>query len=142
MGACARGEPKRGLEWNLRVIGHRSRHRRTFLRYDLTVSPGTPARHADGPRVRDSDSVADYTWGMAVTSRRKPGPVPKGARHQFTLRLPDQQYEIYKQTADEAGLSLADYLAAALAKSHGLPVPDYVHRHHGGGDMLPLQPTG
>lgn len=77
---------------------------------------------------------------MAVSSsiKRKPGPVPKGQRAQFTLRLPEKQLEIYKQAAAEAGLALGDYIAKALAESHKLPVPEYVHRRGRGEDTLPI----
>lgn len=80
----------------------------------------------------------------AATSRKRSGPEHKGARKQFTLRVPDDQYRVYKREADEQGLSLADYLAAALARSHDLPEPGYVHRKRGGEErfMLPLTGTG
>lgn len=76
---------------------------------------------------------------MAVTTRRKPGPVPKGARAQFTLRLPADQLEIYRQAAEDAGLALGDYIAERLAHVHELPVPEYVYRQRGGTDQqLPM----
>lgn len=76
---------------------------------------------------------------MAVSIRRKPGPVPKGIRAQFTLRLPKDQLEIYKQAADDAGLALGDYIAERLARVHELPVPEYVYRQRGRPDrQLPM----
>lgn len=63
---------------------------------------------------------------MSATRSRKPGPEPKGIRRQFTVRVPIDQYDVYKQEADARGLSLGDYLTSVLARGHGLPEPDYL----------------
>jgi len=78
---------------------------------------------------------------VAPRLRGKPGPVPKGARAQFTIRVPEEHMEIYRQRADEAGLPVGDYIAVALAHRHGLPTPEYVHRRRRGPereDALPI----
>lgn len=80
---------------------------------------------------------------MAISRERaRPGPKPKGVRRQFTLRVPDDQYEVYQGLAAEAGMPVSDYLAVMLARHHGLPDPEYVLRKRRGGDMLPLPATG
>ncbi len=82
---------------------------------------------------------------MAVArTRRRPGPEPKGVRRQFTLRVPDDHLALYKREADARGMPLADYLAAALARDHGLPEPAYIHRNRAQAraeEMLPLTGT-
>lgn len=71
---------------------------------------------------------------MAVNrSRKRPGPQPKGVRRQFTVRVPQDQYEVYSREAKARGLSLGDYLTSVLARGHGLPEPDYLQ---GKGEML------
>ncbi len=63
--------------------------------------------------------------------RRKPGTPPKGRRHAITVRVPDDQWDFYRQTADREGYgSLSDYVCALLAKEHNLRVPEYAN--HGG----------
>lgn len=58
--------------------------------------------------------------------RRKPGTRPKGKRHAITVRVPDDQWNIYVQTASREGYdSLSDYVCALLAKEHNLRVPEY-----------------
>lgn len=63
-----------------------------------------------------------------MAERRRPGPVPKGKRKQFTVRAPEDHVPIYEQAAEEAGLPLSDYIAVALARLHGLPEPTYIDR--------------
>jgi hypothetical protein len=47
---------------------------------------------------------------------RKPGPVPKGARKQFTIRFPDPQYATLAAGQDAAGYRyLGDYVVALIA---------------------------
>lgn len=71
--------------------------------------------------------------------RKKPGPVPKGVRRQFTLRVPEEQFDVYQRAATQQGLSLGDYLAGVLARGHGMPDPEYLHRsRRRDSDMLPL----
>ena len=79
-----------------------------------------------------------------MSVRNRPGPKPKGARKQFTMRLPEDQFAIYKREADERGISLADYLTEVLAHGHGLPEPEYLHRHRPDEQQrqLPLTGTG
>lgn len=75
-----------------------------------------------------------------ASTRRRPGPEPKGQRRQFTLRVPVEQFEIYEREAASEGASLGDYLVAALARGHDLPEPTYVTQWPGKGeDMLPLE---
>lgn len=70
-------------------------------------------------------------------SRLVPGPQPKGDRRQFTMRVPNDHWVVYEQRARLAGLSSADYIAAALAQAHGLAVPSYVVERLGQ-DELPF----
>lgn len=71
--------------------------------------------------------------------RKRPGPEPKGVRRQLTVRLPIDQYEVYKGEADSRGMPMADYVAAVLARGHGLPEPAYLRRaRRDDEDMLPL----
>lgn len=70
--------------------------------------------------------------------RRKSGPVPKGDRSQFTLRVPTRHRGVYEEAAREAGYAnLSDYLAARLAEVHGLDIPSYVNRRNRA-EELPL----
>ena len=50
----------------------------------------------------------------------------KGARHQIGVRAPVDQYERYKEKADQLGLDLSDYIVLVLARVHGQPVPRYI----------------
>jgi hypothetical protein len=77
---------------------------------------------------------------MAELLRRKPGPVPKGDRSQFTLRVPKPHREVYERAALDAGYrSLSDYLAARLAEAHDLEMPkEYALARHDRGEELPL----
>lgn len=50
--------------------------------------------------------------------------MPKGSRAQFTLRLPTDQLEIYKQAAEDAGLALGDYIAELGWLDERLPTRD------------------
>lgn len=76
--------------------------------------------------------------------RKRPGPQPKGVRKQFTMRLPEDQFAVYKAEADRRDVSLADYLTEVLARGHGLPEPDYLHRrrYDQHQEQLPLTGSG
>ena len=75
--------------------------------------------------------------------RKRPGPKPKGVRKQFTMRLPADQFAVYKAEADRREVSTADYLTEVLARGHGLPEPDYLHRRRDEHQQeLPLTGTG
>jgi hypothetical protein len=63
-----------------------------------------------------------------MAERRRPGPVPKGARKQFTVRALEDHVPVYEAAAAEAGIPLGDYIAGVLARAHGLPEPTYIHR--------------
>lgn len=77
------------------------------------------------------------------SEQKRPGPKPKGVRKQFTMRLPSDQFEVYKAEATRRKISLADYLTEVLARGHGLPEPDYLHRHRQHDQQkLPLAGTG
>lgn len=59
------------------------------------------------------------------------------------MRLPEDQFAVYKAEADRREISLADYLTEVLARGHGLPEPDYLHRHRDEHQQeLPLTGTG
>lgn len=73
-----------------------------------------------------------------MSTQRKPGPVPKGVRATFSMRMPPEHKAMYEQLAREAGLPLCDYLTAVLAKVHELPEPEYVHRKSRQKEQLPM----
>ncbi|MGL5826796.1 MAG: hypothetical protein ACRCYU_18595 [Nocardioides sp.] len=79
-----------------------------------------------------------------MSMRKRPGPKPKGLRRQFTMRLPEDQFAVYKAEAERRKLSLADYLTESLARGHGLPEPAYLHRDRPNDHQqeLPLTGTG
>lgn len=60
---------------------------------------------------------------MATTGRPS-----KGDRTLHTLRVPTDHWYRYAAEADRLGLSHNDYLGLALARLHGLPVPEYITR--------------
>ncbi len=67
-------------------------------------------------RLRESESAARYTRGMPRAS--------KGERRQIPLRIPAEQFEVYRQAAADGGYSsINDYLVAQLAAVHQLPEP-------------------
>lgn len=72
-----------------------------------------------------------------LSGRRKPGPVPKGDRSQFTIRVPADHRPVLEKAAKEAGLPLGDYVAVVLAAKHDLPIPAYVNRDKGQ-EALPI----
>lgn len=76
------------------------------------------------------------------SARKRPGPKPKGVRKQFTMRLPADQFEVYKAEATRREISLADYLTEVLARGHGLPEPAYLHRRQHDQQELPLAGAG
>jgi len=79
----------------------------------------------------------------SIRTRKRPGPQPKGVRKQFTVRVPLDQYAVYKGEADARGITLVDYLAGVLARGHGLEEPAYLRRNRSPKeDMLPLTGTG
>ncbi|MGB3828234.1 MAG: hypothetical protein WA962_05605 [Ornithinimicrobium sp.] len=80
---------------------------------------------------------------MAISSQRaRPGPKPKGVRRQLTIRILEDQFAIYQDIADRAGLPVSDYIAYVLAHHHNLPTPEYVLLKRGEEEMLPLLATG
>lgn len=66
----------------------------------------------------------------------RPGPKPKGDREQITARFPRGHLDVYRQRAEQAGMSLSDYLALTLARAHDLGEPGYLHRQPTGQDLL------
>lgn len=58
--------------------------------------------------------------------RRKPGRKPRGPRKQFPIRVPSEQFMLYKRQAEAEGIPIGDYIVAALARAHQLPEPEYV----------------
>lgn len=61
-----------------------------------------------------------------MDARRKPGTRPKGNRKAITVRVPSDQFEVIDEARQTAGYgNMCDYLAALLAKHHGLAVPSY-----------------
>lgn len=63
---------------------------------------------------------------VRLPEQRKPGRKPKGERTPATVRVPERHYNRYLKLADEAGLSLNDYLVRELALRHQLDLPDYL----------------
>ncbi|MEV6774411.1 hypothetical protein AB0N05_37820 [Nocardia sp. NPDC051030] len=49
-----------------------------------------------------------------------------GDRHPVAVRPPRDQWEIYRDRADELGLDLGNYMVLVMACAHGKPVPDYI----------------
>jgi predicted HicB family RNase H-like nuclease len=59
-----------------------------------------------------------------MARRRGSGGRPsKGPRIAFTTRVPESLGDVISDAADDAGLSLNDYIAGVLAHAHGLPAP-------------------
>lgn len=56
----------------------------------------------------------------------KPGPKTRGPRKQFPVRMPSEQFLLYKRRAEAEGVSVSDYIVATLARAHDLPEPEYV----------------
>ena len=59
---------------------------------------------------------------MAGNGRR--GRPSKGDRIQKTMRFPAEHYAVYEAAAARAGLDFNAYVNWALARFHGLPIPD------------------
>lgn len=64
----------------------------------------------------------------------------KGERHQIPLRVPKDQFEVYRTAAAQHGYpSINDYLAARLAELHDLPEPEWARPADSSNQMeLPL----
>lgn len=60
--------------------------------------------------------------------RRKPGTRPKGDRSAITCRVPVAHREVIEQAAAEEGMGISDYVALVLARSLGLPDPEFIRR--------------
>lgn len=56
----------------------------------------------------------------------KKGPKSRGLRRQFTLMFPQADFDLYADRAREQGIAVGDYIAAACARAHGRPEPEYV----------------
>ena len=64
----------------------------------------------------------------------------KGERRQIPLRIPAEQFEVYRQAAADGGYpSINDYLVAQLAAVHQLPEPLWARPSDTAGQLeLPL----
>lgn len=90
--------------------------------------------------VRDTPGTADVpltvrVWALNCAMANKQsgtegrrGPKPKGVRKQFSVSFPAEDLELYKKRADELGMPAGDYIAAACAREHGRPEPEWVKR--------------
>jgi len=69
---------------------------------------------------------------MDTTTRRgKPGPPHRGPRKAALIRMPEAHYAVYLAEGERLGYKcFGDYLNAALAQAHGLPVPDFAKPSH------------
>lgn len=61
--------------------------------------------------------------------RRKPGTRPKGERSAITCRVPVSHRGVIEAAAAEAGMGISDYVAMVLARTHGLPDPEFIRRN-------------
>lgn len=64
----------------------------------------------------------------APTATHRRGRKPKGDRAPFSGKLPRTHLDMYRALAEQQGVPLADYIAAALAEHHGLEEPDYLSK--------------
>jgi hypothetical protein len=63
----------------------------------------------------------------------------KGERRQIPLRIPAEQFEVYRRAAADGGYpSINDYLVAKLAAGHQLPEPSWTHPDNARQMELPL----
>lgn len=63
-----------------------------------------------------------------MAGRAGPGRPSKGDRHLFATRTPRPLADVIRRRADEAGLTLSDYIASVLATAHDMP--EFVHAPH------------
>lgn len=54
------------------------------------------------------------------------GRKPKGVRASHHVRFPVDHLNLYRKEAADQGLGLVDWIALCMARSHGLPLPDYL----------------
>ena len=57
---------------------------------------------------------------------RKRGTRPRGKRSAITVRVPDDQYEIYAQQAAAIGIPIGSWVAIQLAQTKHLDIPSYI----------------
>ena len=62
----------------------------------------------------------------AVAEPRRRGTRPRGKRTAITVRVPDDQYELYSREADELGIPIGSWAAIQLAHAQGLEIPQYI----------------
>jgi hypothetical protein len=63
----------------------------------------------------------------------------KGERRQIPLRIPAEQFDVYRQAAADGGYpSINDYLVAQLALVHELPEPRWTRPHDSAQLELPM----
>ena len=78
--------------------------------------------------------------GEAMARRGQGGRPSKGDRDHIVTRPSRVVGDVVRQRADEAGLTISDYVASVLARAHGLPEPVLVAGERGQ-EVLPLGKT-
>ena len=69
--------------------------------------------------------LTESTRVTAMAGRAGPGRPGKGDRQLFATRAPRPLADVIRRRADEAGLTLSDYIASILATAHDMP--EFVH---------------
>lgn len=57
---------------------------------------------------------------------RRRGQRPRGKRTAITVRVPDEQYQLYAREAEELGIPIGSWAAIKLAESQKLDIPTYI----------------
>lgn len=64
--------------------------------------------------------------GGGTKPPRKRGTRPRGNRSAITVRVPDDQYEIYAKEAATLGIPIGSWVAIQLAQTKHLDIPPYI----------------
>ena len=78
--------------------------------------------------------------GGAMARRGHGGRPSKGDRDHIVTRPSRVVGDLVRQRADEAGLTISDYVASVLARAHGVPEADLLTRDRNQ-EVLPLGKT-
>ena len=78
--------------------------------------------------------------GRAMARRGHGGRPSKGDRDHIVTRPSRVVGDLVRQRADEAGLTISDYVASVLARAHGVPEADLLTRDRDQ-EVLPLGKT-